>query len=83
MDGYDVIIHLASRFVPRIREAVDANGDARFQLRTKGSVDKLPVTDFDPVRLYVKDLKVGKRYYRKKDYYGRNKEAPKPIIRIQ
>lgn len=57
MDGYDVIIHLASRFVPRIREAVDVNGNARFQLRRKGSVDKLPVTDFDPVRLYVEDLK--------------------------
>ncbi|XP_063309894.1 nucleolar protein 6 [Pelobates fuscus] len=61
LDLYDVLIHLNPKHIPRHREAVDhpAKSFVRGLLKTEAEVLNLffPVVDYDPVQLYLKELR--------------------------
>uniref|UniRef100_A0A8C5LK55 Nucleolar protein 6 n=1 Tax=Leptobrachium leishanense TaxID=445787 RepID=A0A8C5LK55_9ANUR len=61
LDFYDVLIHLNPKQIPRHREAIDqpAKSFVRGFLTTKAEMKNLyfPVVDYDPVQLYLKELK--------------------------
>lgn len=62
LEAYDVLIHLDSKQVPLLAKAVDPptntfrRGTRREQPFASGGA--LPVIDYDPVRLYLSELKV-------------------------
>ncbi|KAM4706920.1 nucleolar protein 6 isoform 2-T2 [Discoglossus pictus] len=61
LDLYDVLIHLNPKHIPRHREAVDqaVKSFHRGLLKTDAEVKNvlLPVVDYDPVQLYLKELR--------------------------
>lgn len=62
LEAYDVLIHLVPRQVPLLAKAVDPpaityqQGTFRDDPLTSGGI--LPVIDYDPVRLYLSELRV-------------------------
>lgn len=62
MDAFNVIIHLHKRHLPRSCQAVDAGTLATDSAhKTPNYMSKpthLPVVDFDPALLYLKELEV-------------------------
>ncbi|XP_022104719.1 nucleolar protein 6-like [Acanthaster planci] len=61
LDLYDVVIHLRPKLVPRRGEVVDRSSGAPGQTSSmEGNLteksSQLPVVDFDPVSLYLKEL---------------------------
>ncbi|PIK61546.1 hypothetical protein BSL78_01559 [Apostichopus japonicus] len=61
IEGYDAVIHINRKVATRRREGVDAKEDATLRMRETVSgkaADVIQIIDFDPVRLYVDDLKV-------------------------
>ncbi len=62
LEAYDVLIHLDSKQVPLLAKAVDppANTFQRGTCREQpfASGGALPVVDYDPVRLYLSELRV-------------------------
>ena len=56
---YDVLIHLNLKQLPRQHEAVDITKETTIP-RYKPSPDsyRLPITDFDPVKMYLTELRV-------------------------
>ena len=57
MEDFDLLIHLNKKHVPQSGLAVDAVG-TRPRPRRSRSYTHLPVVDFDPVQLYLKELEV-------------------------
>ncbi|OWF47935.1 nucleolar protein 6-like [Mizuhopecten yessoensis] len=58
MDIYDVIIHLRQRMVPRQNQAVDINNETTIPLYlTDRPSTVMPVYEFDPVQLYLSELR--------------------------
>ncbi|XP_069819373.1 nucleolar protein 6 [Dendropsophus ebraccatus] len=61
MDLYDVLIHLDPKHIPRHREAVDqpAKSFLRGLLKETAPVSdsRFPVVDYDPVQLYLSELR--------------------------
>ncbi|KAM8960952.1 nucleolar protein 6 [Pelodytes ibericus] len=61
LDFYDVLIHLNPKHIPRHREAVDqpVKSFVRGMLNCNAPVKGLffPVVDYDPVQLYLKELR--------------------------
>ena len=56
---YDVLIHLNLKQLPRQHEAVDITKETTIP-GYKPSPDsyRLPITDFDPVKMYLNELRV-------------------------
>ena len=59
MDHYDVIIHLHSRLLPLRTQALDKGKHPAEASFSRPSV-LVPVVNFDPAQLYLKELKVRK-----------------------
>ncbi|XP_028916779.1 nucleolar protein 6 [Ornithorhynchus anatinus] len=59
LDGFDVLIHLESRQLPRHRQAVDKSAKSFYRgLReTKGPGGYFPVVGFDPAQSYLTELR--------------------------
>ena len=57
---YDVLIHLNMKHLPRQHEAVDITTETNLPVYGKVQEEnRFPVTDFDPVQMYLKELRVG------------------------
>ena len=59
LDVYDILIFLNGKQLPRQPEAIDIT--TMTYLPTYGKTvegDRFPVTDFDPVQMYLKELQV-------------------------
>lgn len=61
LDHYDVIIHLHSRLLPRGYQALDRVKHETGPASLSRVSSLLPVVNFDPVALYIKELKVCER----------------------
>ena len=61
LDHYDVIIHLHSRLLPRRAQALDKGKHPAEEASLSRPSVLLPVVNFDPAQLYLKELKVRKR----------------------
>lgn len=63
LEAYDVLIHLRSQQVPLLSKAVDPPNTTSCQGTQNGdavcSGGAFPVVDFDPVKLYLSELRVG------------------------
>ncbi|XP_066258902.1 nucleolar protein 6 [Euwallacea similis] len=59
MEGYHLLIHLKPLLNPRRHEAIDTSNDSKIVLEAyeKNSNEKIPINGFDPVALYLKDLR--------------------------
>ncbi|EDO40309.1 predicted protein [Nematostella vectensis] len=58
IDGYDVIITLHSRMLPRRDEAVDVDKPLKKKAHSaRNKADELPVVDFDPAECYLRELR--------------------------
>ncbi|XP_066143685.1 nucleolar protein 6 isoform X2 [Euwallacea fornicatus] len=59
MEGYHLLIHLKPLLNPRRHEAIDTSNDSKIVLEAyeKDSNEKIPINDFNPVALYLKDLR--------------------------
>ncbi|XP_053557019.1 nucleolar protein 6 isoform X2 [Bombina bombina] len=61
LDLYDVLLHLDPKQIPRHREAVDQTAKSYFRGLLKNDADVkallFPVVDYDPVQLYLKELR--------------------------
>ena len=60
LDHYDVIIHLHSRLLPRRTQALDKGKNPAKEASSSCPSVLLPVVNFDPAQLYLKELKVRK-----------------------
>ena len=60
LDDFDVLIHLHRRHLPRSHQAVDGmvTGCSHRMLNGCGRCTHLPVVDFDPAQIYLKELEV-------------------------
>lgn len=59
LDIYDAVIHLRQKMVPRQNQAVDVTTETTIPVyQADMKCTKLPVYDFDPVQLYLSELRV-------------------------
>lgn len=61
LDGYNIIIHLKPLLNPRRYQDVNLNNDEKLKITNdyeKRDDEKIPVVDFNPVDLYLKELRV-------------------------
>lgn len=62
LDAYDVLIHLVPQQVPLLAKAVDASAlsfqQGTFRGEPAASGGALPVIDYNPVQLYLSELRV-------------------------
>lgn len=63
LEAYDVLIHLRPQQVPLLSRAVDPPNTTCRQGTLDGDIvssgGAFPVLDFDPVKLYLSELRVG------------------------
>lgn len=59
LDVYDVLIFLNHKQLPRQHEAIDMRVETNIRQYGKSTEDdRFPITDFDPVQMYLKELRV-------------------------
>lgn len=66
LNGYNVLIHLAPLLNPNTHQQISinhTNSNLKTNTYQENSRDKIPIIDFNPVELYLKELRVSNYKY--------------------